>query len=436
VKFKELSDDGHKIILIAPSQFTKTYLQTKFSSPIREAVQKYFPNVVHVEYEVEIEKTETKTQSQSAIEFSVTDSDDQVEVISKTRFAKPKNLHNLNPKYTFENFITTNCNELATKVAKSIAAKPGQLYNPVFLYSGVGLGKTHLLQAVGHAVLEKYPSYQVRYSTCEQFFNLFLSSVQQRNNQSFKEYFRDVDVLLIDDIQFIAGKEATQEAFFHTFNELHQQNKQIILTSDKPPKSLGAIEERLTSRFEWGMVVDISKPELEDRLNVLDSKLKQLNLNLPQEYILRIGEAVNTNFRDLEGVLNRIQARLQLIPNKALETYELEKILANFSGSLPIKINIPSISPGPIEMIDYVCQITHVSKEELLGKSRQQNIAQARQIAMYGAKEFLHLSYPAIGGIFKRDHTTALHAWQKINAALGKDTWVTKIVDTLRVKMI
>lgn len=426
VEFSKTLNNGRKLVLEVPSEFNKQYLEKKFGNDLRKAVLKYYPQVIHIDYEIS-EKEAKKIEIQDGI-FPVHESGGNLKKnfenaknkiidLNRNNFSRTANLHNLNPKYTFENFVETGSNQLATNVARAIIAKPGMQYNPVFLYSGVGLGKTHLLQAIGHKIMENNPSLKIKYATSEMFFNHFISSIQNKNGGSFQDYYRSVDVLLIDDIQFISGKEATQEAFFHAFNELHQNNKQIVITSDKHPKSLAALEDRLISRFEWGIVIDISKPDFEDRLSVLKFKASKLGLNLNQSQLTQIANNVNSNFRDLEGVLNRIEARIKLLPDRPFEDFELNKILSgsNLGSTMSLSINYTPKSPQQI--LDLISKVSNLSVDEVLSSSRQADIAIARQLAMYCCKEFLALSLPAVGKIFKRDHTTVMHAIKKV----GKD---------------
>lgn len=427
VQFSKTSNNGRKLILEVPSTFNKQYLEKKFNSDLKKAVSKYYPQVIHIDYEIS-QNQDKKVEIQDGvfpIQENVGDLKQSLDNIknksidlNRNNFSRTANLHNLNPKYTFDNFVETGSNQLASNVARAIIDKPGAHYNPVFLYSGVGLGKTHLLQAIGHKIMENNPSLKIKYATSEMFFNHFISSIQNKNGNSFQDYYRSVDVLLIDDIQFISGKEATQEAFFHAFNELHQNNKQIVITSDKHPKSLAALEDRLISRFEWGIVIDISKPDLEDRLSVLRFKANKLNLNLSDAQLVQIASGVNSNFRDLEGVLNRIEARIKLLPDRPFEDYELNKILtgSNLGSSISVSINYTPKSYQQI--LALVSQVSNLTTEEIMGTSRQADIVGGRQLAMYCCKEFLKLSLPAVGKIFKRDHTTIMHAVKKINLAL------------------
>lgn len=427
VQFSKTSNNGRKLVLEVPSVFNKQYLEKKFNADLKKAVLKYYPQVIHIDYQIS-EKGDSQKEIQDGIFPIQENSGNLKETLKKAEtrnidlnrngFNRTTNIHNLNPKYTFENFVENNSNQLATNVAKAIIARPGTHYNPVFLYSSVGLGKTHLLQAIGHKIMENSPSLKIKYATSEMFFNHFIASIQNKNGNSFQEYYRSVDVLLIDDIQFISGKEATQEAFFHAFNELHQNNKQIVITSDKHPKSLAALEDRLISRFEWGIVIDISKPEFEDRLSVLKFKAKKLNLNLTESQLVKIASGVNSNFRDLEGVLNRIEARIKLIPDRAFEDFELNKILSGSSLGSTVSISVNYTPKSTGQILTLVGQVSNLSTEEILGTSRQADIAGGRQLAMYCCKEFLGLSLPAVGKVFKRDHTTIMHAVKKINKAV------------------
>lgn len=437
-----IENRGTKAVLEVPSNFNKKYLETKYSSYLKEAINKYFPRVIHLEFKVS--KKEIKKELEPEDVFAVVKSqkEDNFKTKSENLQIKQepyqkKHLSNLNPKYTFESFVPNNSNQLALSVAEAVLRKPGVLYNPVFIYSGVGLGKTHLLQAIGHKFLEQKPDAKIKYSTCETFFNYFVSSIQKKQSKDFKDYFRNVDILLIDDIQFICGKEATQEAFFHAFNELHQANKQIILTSDKPPKALENVAERLLSRFEWGVVIDISKPDLEDRHIVLKDKVARMKLDLNDSQILQIAKAVNTNFRDIEGVLNRIEARVKLIPNCPLEDFELNKILANYtdlSSTIELKLNNSILTAEKV--LETVCQTCGITKTEILSRSRQKEIALARHILMFLLKEELEMSYPAIGKLFKRDHTTALHGHKSILKKIKENSKINQKVNFIKKTLV
>jgi chromosomal replication initiator protein len=300
----------------------------------------------------------------------------------------------------------------------------GKLYNPLFIHSKVGLGKTHLLQAIGNKTLEVKPNYNIKYIPAETFINQWIISLQRKETNYFREYYNSIDLLLIDDIQFFAGKESTQEVFFHIFNYLHQNNKQIVLTSDKPPQDLIGIPERLVSRFNSGMVVDIFPPELEDRLSILKDKVARLNLPLDDQKIFKIAQAINTNIRDLEGVLNKIQARIRLMPHLEFTDQELESLLSVYQGQITnpdlLTKSIDTVTPETI--LQTVCRLFSIDKSDLLGSSREKNVALARQIAFWLCKHELDLSYPVIGKLFGgRNHTTVMHGYNKIQELLEND---------------
>jgi chromosomal replication initiator protein len=442
IQFRALENNGEELILEVPSKFNQNYIESKFLNIILETAGKYYTKVKHISFIVKnsekIKKIKPETDGYENIGFfdnsnqqpDIKNINQENEILKINQVLPTRNLHGLNNKYTFENYVVTPHNELATSVAQRVAMEPGQKYNPLFIYSEVGLGKTHLLQAIGHKALEIHPSLKIKYITSETFVNEYIQSIQKKTSKEFSDYYRSIDLLLVDDIQFIAGKEATQEGFFHTFNELHQNNKQIVLTSDKNPKSLGGIEARLVSRFEWGIVIDISKPELEAREAIIREKANKMDLNLPVDQIRQIATKVNTNFRDMEGVLNRIQARIQLLPNRIFTDNELNSILSGFELSSTISIHINqnyqtnssssfnTYLKTPEKVIELVCKVFEISKETLLSKSREKNIALARQVAMFVCKRDLKMSLPAIGRVFERDHSTVSHGLNLIEKML------------------
>jgi len=434
LEFVSTGNQGRKIIIGVPSAFNKQYIENKFKGELRDAIGKYYPQVVHIDYKV--------TQTNDTIEM------DQPEEIIKTSdshqtvtrpdpslstYLPSKSLSNLNPKYTFDNFVVTKNNELAVSVCKSIVDQPGTMYNPIFIYGSVGLGKTHLIQAIGQKMLETHPSFNIKYITSETFVNQFILAFQKRKMDEFREYYRSVDLLLIDDIQFIASKEATQEVFFHTFNELHQANKQIIITSDRAPKTLVGIEERLVSRFEWGMVVDIVKPDLESRMAILSDKAMRMGVALNPDQCTMIAESIDSNIRELEGVLNKIKAKLQISMQPSLSDEEVALLLNKTQPDNPIRINLDVSTQTPDRILQAVCKLFAISKADVLGSSRQKNIALARQITMWFYKFELDLSYPTIGKMFNgRDHTTVMHGCNKINKLLKTDTKTSNKIQTIK----
>jgi len=335
----------------------------------------------------------------------------------------------LNPRYTFESFVVGKTNELAHASAMAVSASPGLTYNPLFIFGGVGLGKTHLLQAIGHHVLKDKPNAKILYVTCERFTNDFIQSVRGGRGKEFKDTYRNLDVLLLDDIQFIAGKDSTQEEFFNTFNTLHQLNKQIVITSDRSAKDIPGLEARIVSRVEWGMTADISSPDFETRVAILQGKSNEKNYKLSMDILRYIAGTIQSNVRELEGALNKVIAYHQF--KSAEPTMEsVQNLLQSF---VP---NIPKRNITPRKLLEIVTAYYDIRMEELLGKSREQRLAYPRQIAMYLLREEAKCSFPAIGKqIGSRDHTTAMHACNKINGLLKKDEQLQRDLNIMREKL-
>ena len=316
---------------------------------------------------------------------------------------KPRHM-TLNPRYTFDTYVVGSGNRLAHAACQAVAEKPARAYNPLFLYGGVGLGKTHLLHAIGNAC--HISGLNVLYVSSEEFTNDLIAAIRTHTTQAFREKYRSADVLLIDDIQFIAGKESTQEEFFHTFNTLHGQDKQIIVSSDRPPKSLVTLEERLRSRFEWGLTADIQAPDLETRLAILRSKAERTGRHISDEILDSVARRVQSNIRELEGALNRIIAYADL-SGSSLTPSLVEVALSDL---LPQKKNI-----SPDKILEAVASTSGISMDELVGQNRSAKIAIPRQLAMYLLREFNEISLPQIGEILGgRDHTTVMYAIKKI----------------------
>ncbi len=415
--------DGSKATVCVPNTFTKAWLEKKYHPAILKALNNAIDQPIrHIEYKVEVKNTTVlpidPPSQPTAPEISVTDN-------STPGASNASQEISLNPRYRFDNFIVGKSNELAHAAAMAAASKLGEVYNPLFVYGGVGMGKTHLVQAIGHHVLDTMPNAKVRYVTCERFTNEFIQSVRGGRINEFKDNYRTVDVLLIDDIQFLTGKEGTQEEFFHTFNTLHQNNKQIILTSDRPPKDIQALESRLLSRFEWGMMADISKPDFETRVAILESKSKDKNMPMEQDILHSIAGAIQSNVRELEGALNKIIAYHQF-KNIPISTDSVEPLLQSFSPSLQKR------TVTPRRLLEVVTEYYEISMEEILGKSRERRLAFPRQVAMYLLREEAKCSFPAIGShVGGRDHTTAMHACDKINKLLKTDEQLKQDLTTL-----
>jgi chromosomal replication initiator protein len=314
----------------------------------------------------------------------------------------------LNHKYTFENFVMGSTNIFARAAAFAVAESPAKAYNPLFIYGNSGLGKTHLLHAIGHYALSLYPRFKVRYVSSEEFTNDFINAIQNNRSASFLSEYRDIDVLLIDDIQFLQGKDQTQEAFFHTFNALHDANKQVVITCDVPPKDLNGFEDRMLSRFEWGLRVDIQAPELETRIAILRKKAELEKIRIPDEILAYIAERVTSNVRELEGTLIRVTAYANL-SRKQVDMALVQTVLKDVAPA-----NEDTVI-APIEIINAVASYYKITVDEIVGNSRTAAIAMARQIAMYLCREMTNLSLPKIGQLFgNRDHTTVMYANRKV----------------------
>lgn len=331
----------------------------------------------------------------------------------------------LNPRYTFKTFVRGGSNSLASAAAIAVAEQPAKAYNPLFIYGGVGLGKTHLMHAIGHTILQKNPQAKIAYMSAERFTNEMIDSISEAKMNKFRRSYRTVDILLVDDIQFLASKERTQEEFFHTFNELHGANKQIVISSDRTPRQIPTLEDRLRSRFEWGMIADIQPPDFETRVAILRKKAEQCNCPLSNEVSHLLAERVPSNIRELEGALTRLMAfsSLQQRPITVdLATEALRGILPD--PSLRV-ISISSIQKA-------VCEYFSISMNELNGKRRDQKVVKPRQVAMYLCKELTGASYPEIGSEFGgRDHTTVMHSCRKIDANI-EDPYFRTSLENIR----
>ena len=336
----------------------------------------------------------------------------------------------LNSKYTFENFVMGSTNIFARAAAFAVAESPAKAYNPLFIYGNSGLGKTHLLHAIGHYALSLYPRFKVRYVSSEEFTNDFINAIQNNRSAQFLNEYRNIDILMIDDIQFLAGKDQTQEAFFHTFNALHDANKQVVITSDVAPKNLMGFEERLVSRFQWGLTVDIQAPELETRIAILRKKAELEKIRVPDEILEYMAERVQSNVRELEGTLIRVTAYANL-SRKQVDMALVQTVLKDIA---PVH---EETVIAPIEIINAVSSYYKITPDEIYGNSRTAAIAMARQIAMYICREQTNLSLPKIGQIFgNRDHTTVMYANRRVAEWMNERRYVynqvTEIINTIR----
>lgn len=445
------SFDNGDITIGVPSAFTKTWLEKQYHTQIVKALRRISEDDVKVvHYKVATKqqaaleqqpapsvdaatpaKKQTSTQqaAQPTTQATVSAPSSSGGVQQTLQSADLASVFGLNPRYIFKNFVVGKKNELAHAACIAASEQPGTAYNPLFIYGGVGLGKTHLMQAVGHAILQKDPTKKILYVTCETFTNEYIKSVGEGRADEFKNKYRSVDVLMVDDIQFLAGKEGTQEAFFHTFNHLHQSNKQILLTSDRAPRNIPTLENRLISRFEGGMIVDVSLPDLETRIAILSQKCREKGYHIRPEIMQFIASNVQNNIRELEGALNRVIAYHEL--NKKTPTVEsVQGILQSFSTT-PKRSAITAK-----KVVDIVSQYFDISIDDLKGNSRKKELVVPRQIAMYLMREEVHSSYPNIGEeLGGRDHTTAMHAHQKISGLREKDEKIDNDVNLIKQRM-
>ena len=332
----------------------------------------------------------------------------------------------LNPKYTFESFVVGNANRFAHAAALAVAESPGEAYNPLFIYGGVGLGKTHLMQAIGHFIHQSDPQKKILYMTSENFTNELISAIQMKKTYEFREKIRKVDVLMVDDIQFIAGRESTQQEFFNTFNELHNDNKQIILTSDKPPKDIQRLEERLSSRFEWGLVADIQRPDVDTRVAILREKTVQEGIEVPDEVLQLIAGKIDSNIRELEGCLTRLVAYSSLV--KEPITIDLcEQALQEVFNTVKRKQITAEL------IMQTVSDYYGLTLDDMTGPTRKREITVPRQIAMYLTRELTGMSLPQIGNVFGgRDHTTVLHSCKTVEANMRANTDIKAVVEDIK----
>lgn len=400
------SYENGKVIISVPNNFTYLYLQRKYYPQILNALKNLTKEAIkEINYKIENKQNIPATKSLNQVATAST---------SSTPLSTPKlisiNRFGLNNYYTFANFIVGKGNELAYAACQAVAANPGKAYNPLFIYGGVGLGKTHLLQAIGNELSKK--SDKILYVTSEKFSNDYINEVRSGRAKQLKEKYRNVDLLLVDDVQFMAGKDGTQEEFFHTFNELHQTNRQIVLTSDRPPKAIPALEKRLLSRFEWGMIADITQPDLETKLAILENKCQEKNFHLSSEILMYVAHNVQTNVRELEGALTRLITHYEF--NNLKPTLDLTKTILSETLTQFRENSITSK-----HVIEAVSKFFDIEIKDLIGKSRKKELVVPRQITMFLLREEISASFPAIGHeIGGRDHTTAIHACNKINEDL------------------
>ena len=405
-----------EITIGVPNAFTKEWLENKYHEQIFSTLKKIKPEVDSIKYAVS-----------SPIAPSITLKKEVP--LSGAPSTIPKTNHpHLNSKYRFNNFVIGNSNRLAAATAQAIANKPGEVYNPLFIYGGVGLGKTHLAQAIGNEILDKAPKKKVIYVSCERFANDFIASIQSGKINDFKKAYRDADVLIVDDIQFLSGKEGTQEEFFHTFNTLHQSNRQIVMTSDRIPQAIPQLEGRLTSRFGCGMVADIQPPNLEMREAILKQKSAEKDFALGDEITHYIALNIESNIRELEGAINRIRSACQLndmIPSLDNVSKILEDLIISKGKSLTIE-----------KILKTVSEFFKIEHKELLSAKRNKELVWPRQIVMYLLRHEMNLSFPKISKeLNKKDHTTIIHGVKKIEKEIGVNSDLQKELTLIKEKL-
>lgn len=400
-----------------PNNFTKEILETRYKDLIINALKLISSKKYNIEFtiaseeSVDLDEPKVKKETKNVVAVS--------EDIPAT----------LNPKYTFDSFVIGNSNRFAHAASLAVAESPAKAYNPLFIYGGVGLGKTHLMHAIGHYILQNNPRSRVVYVSSEKFTNELINSIKDDKNVEFRNKYRNVDVLLIDDIQFIAGKERTQEEFFHTFNALHEANKQIILSSDRPPKEIPTLEDRLRSRFEWGLIADIQPPDFETRIAILKKKADVENLNVSNDVMVYIATKIKSNIRELEGALIRIVAYSSLTNKEITVDLAAEALKDIISNKHSKQVTIDLI-------IDVVASYYSLRIEDFKSQRRTRNVAYPRQIAMYLCRKLTDTSLPKIGEEFGgRDHTTVIHAYEKINEGLKNDESLQEAINEITKKI-
>ncbi len=420
------SKDGTLIVGV-PNIFVKNQLERKFNDLIIETLARNGSKPAKIEYKIHTGISPQRGSAEPAV-FKNPAREAAVKARSGPSGVSHSYRQGLNERYTFENFVVGAGNELAYAACQAIVAKPGTKYNPLFIYGGVGIGKTHLIQAVGNAILAAKPAARVVYASTEQFVQEFVDAIRfKRNTSDFADFYRSGDVLIVDDVQFLAGKERVQEEFFHTFNALHQANKQIIISSDKPPKDIPTLEERLKSRFAWGMTIDMQTPDFETRCAILQAKANSQGTNLPQTVVEFLASRVQSNIRELEGALNQLLAFCEM--RATAPSIEIVSNLFEAAKSRPKHVSSRHI-------IERTAKHFRISMDDILGPKRDKDIVLPRQIAMYMLRSELHLSFPKIAHeLGRKDHTTAIHSIVKIEKELAYDGAVKQSVEELKERL-
>ena len=422
----EVTDTYYKVAV--KNDFFKTMLEENYA----QVIEGVLAGIMSKNIKLIIETMDNGSSGSEAAEEmpAVPAKREQQQLFNENTSVQQPDESNLNPKYVFETFVIGNSNRFAHAAAQAVANDPAHAYNPLFLYGGVGLGKTHLMHAIGNRIKQNNPSMKVLYTSSEKFTNEIINSIQNKTTEAFRQKYRNIDCLIIDDIQFLKGKEQTQVEFFHTFNALKDADKQIIISSDRPPREIETLEDRLRSRFDQGLTADIQTPDLETRMAILRTKAASDNIVLPTEVITLLANNIATNIREIEGAYNKIVAYTSLM-HMPITVETAQKVLSDMGNDIKTR----TITYEGI--IKVVADHYNVKQDELFNKKRTQNIAFPRQVAMYLCRELADLSYPRIGELFGgRDHTTVIHAYEKIsnfkNSNLAFQNELQEIIEILR----
>lgn len=415
--------EGDTLIVSVPDEATRAWMEREYAPQVRHALDHLRLPFQRVLYDLEApaERLAFAAGANSRPHPFSTGYNDSPNTI-ESLFSQP--VAHLNPKFTFDSFVVGSCNQFAHAAAHAVATRPSRSYNPLFIYGGVGMGKTHLMHAIGRSLLSEHPGMKIVYTTSEKFMNQMIQCIRMEKMSYFHQFYRSADVLLIDDIQIIGGKERTQEEFFHTFNELFDNQKQIVISSDSPPKEVSGLVERLRSRFEWGLIVDVQPPDLETKMAILDHKAESEGINLPEDVRIFLATRTKSNIRELEGALVKLVA-YSSVSNTPISLEMAKQLLKHFTQVNEKRISIESIVKAVAERFE-------LSPNQLKQRSNERRIAYPRQIAMYIAKELTTASLLEIGrSLGNKHHTTVLHSIQKIDDLRHKDTELNKLLHSL-----
>ncbi len=409
-------EENNLYILVPSEQMTLSYISKKYYLPLKVAIAEITGNEYEIKFVLPEQTKNLGTRTKG----------------KKLSFSENGDKSNLNQNYTFETFVVGSNNRFAHSASLAVAESPGEAYNPLYIYGGPGLGKTHLMHSIGHFILEKDPNAKIIYVTSEEFTNEVIESIRSGNAAAmnkFREKYRTIDVLMIDDVQFIIGKESTQEEFFHTFNALHSAGKQIILTSDKPPKEMETLEERIRSRFEWGLMADIGTPDYETRMAILRKKVEADEMVLSDDILNYIATNIKSNIRELEGALNKLLAYSNLEKTEITMDIAIKELQNIITPDKPKEIT-------PQLIVEVVSEHFQISLDQMISKNRSKDIARPRQIAMYLCKNMTAIPLDSIGALLGgRDHSTIIHGVQKISDEYESDEKVRNLIETIKKKI-